>query len=763
MEEEQQIGRGTCLRYISLFSGIEAASVAWEKLGWKPVAFSEIEPFPKAILAYHYPNVPDMGDMTKVDWAQFKGKADVLVGGSPCFPRGTLVTTSDGLVPIEDVQVGDSVLTHKNHWQRVLNCGCHVANGTIEVTVGKHGLRTECTPNHPFLSRKVIGSRQKAKLNLSNNNVISALTYKLSYKPEWTKACNLMGYACGLAGLFVPAGTLYDGILRDDVKGGKYQVAYGNPYEALVNDSGLWHFLGWWMSGYGDATAMEELSGDDMVTKGGYTWIVTVPMERADELVNDIGHGRFSEIAESTEVELQGETALQLVLNGSQLDSLIERTLYDMLMYSEPRWTHLHGRLHRKRVGGLLLDAPTYQKEAFLDGWLHAIGTCSDGAMMASFEKTLDGRKSCIEIRMLATSLLRDCVIVEANDDEGGRYLLRIADGDRKCEPIDDTTVMDRYCVWQCVSHIKPTDSDTTLVYNLEVENDHSYSVDGIIVHNCQSYSISGLRKGLDDPRGQLMLEYLRAARDIDPDWVVWENVPGVLSAHGGRDFQTLLEGVAQLWPSGGAVWRVLDAQYFGVPQCRRRVFLVINTRDWRRAREIFFESGDVQGNTATSAEGWQTNTRASGCGASEDERHRRHNGTRDDTDGLTDADRERLVAERYGDVICMTNTTAHAKISATQCGTLTVGGDEPFIVTSKHVIRKLTPEECERLQAFPAGWTRIPWNNKPAEECPDGLRYDVIGNSMCTNVMYWIGRRIQEVNDKFDNTQNEEQQNQIT
>ena len=72
------------MRYISLFSGIEAASCAWEPLGWEPVAFAEIETFPKAVLKHHYPNVPDLGDITKVDWREYRGAVDLVCGGSPC-------------------------------------------------------------------------------------------------------------------------------------------------------------------------------------------------------------------------------------------------------------------------------------------------------------------------------------------------------------------------------------------------------------------------------------------------------------------------------------------------------------------------------------------------------------------------------------------------------------------------------------------------------------------------------------------------------
>lgn len=75
------------LRYVSLFSGIEAASVAAEPLGWEPVCFCEIDAFPSAVLAHHYPDVPNLGDITKVDWKEVMrehGPVDVVVGGSPC-------------------------------------------------------------------------------------------------------------------------------------------------------------------------------------------------------------------------------------------------------------------------------------------------------------------------------------------------------------------------------------------------------------------------------------------------------------------------------------------------------------------------------------------------------------------------------------------------------------------------------------------------------------------------------------------------------
>ena len=72
------------MKYVSIFSGIEAATVAWHPLGWEPLAFSEIDPFPSTVLQHHYPDIPNLGDITKIDWSPYVGAADIVVGGSPC-------------------------------------------------------------------------------------------------------------------------------------------------------------------------------------------------------------------------------------------------------------------------------------------------------------------------------------------------------------------------------------------------------------------------------------------------------------------------------------------------------------------------------------------------------------------------------------------------------------------------------------------------------------------------------------------------------
>ena len=113
----------------------------------------------------------------------------------------------------------------------------------------------------------------------------------------------------------------------------------------------------------------------------------------------------------------------------------------------------------------------------------------------------------------------------------------------------------------------------------------------------CQSFSVAGLRKGLDDPRGNLALTFVAMVDHYRPEWVIWENVPGVLSSSGGRDFGSFLGALGNI--GYGFAYRVLDAQHFGVPQRRRRVFVVAHSSgDARRAAEVLFEPESLRGDS---------------------------------------------------------------------------------------------------------------------------------------------------------------------
>jgi DNA (cytosine-5)-methyltransferase 1 len=411
-----------------------------------------------------------------------------------------------------------------------------------------------------------------------------------------------------------------------------------------------------------------------------------------------------------------------------------------------------------------------------------------------------------------------------------------------------------------------------------QIEDHHVGPVDILVGGTpCQSFSVAGKRLGLDDPRGNLTLEFLALAKRVRPRWLVWENVPGILSHDGGRTFGTFLGLLAECGFERWA-YRVLDAQYvrvgrFGraVPQRRRRVFVVgYSGTDRIHPRAVLFDRESLRWNPAPRREAGQGlaadvvpslvssgrgvercgetrgqdpvvaevaptlnahfgekqglenqhidqggglfvvtagcnvdhSLRAEGFDASEDGAGRgtplvpiyaiqeravcenpnagpQGSGFRGDGSAYTLEARNKVQAVAYqtsgncgawetGNITGAldTNTDPNSHVvcfsakdygadAIEECsptpragghtGSHANAGVMPAIVHDWRV-RRLTPTECERLQAFPDGWTKIEWRGKPADQCPDGPRYKALGNSMAVNVMSWIGERIAAV-----------------
>lgn len=274
----------------------------------------------------------------------------------------------------------------------------------------------------------------------------------------------------------------------------------------------------------------------------------------------------------------------------------------------------------------------------------------------------------------------------------------------------------------------------------------------------CQSFSVAGKRGGTNDVRGRLMYSYLGIVEKYKPRWVVWENVPGVLSSGKGLDFASFLGGLEKC--GYGWDYRVLDAQFFGVPQRRRRVFVVghIGNR-CDLAAKVLFEQESLRRNIkkGKTEEKEITGTLTSGFGA---------RGL--DMDGIASGQyaidvyvvngRQNPVTSK--NITGMLDTNGHtntvfstSSFGGYQDGVGTLrssGGDNGYgsenLTVQKKRVRRLTPVECERLQGFPDNWTQIEWSGKGAEYCPDSHRYKAIGNSMAVPVMKWIGARIKYI-----------------
>jgi DNA (cytosine-5)-methyltransferase 1 len=317
----------------------------------------------------------------------------------------------------------------------------------------------------------------------------------------------------------------------------------------------------------------------------------------------------------------------------------------------------------------------------------------------------------------------------------------------------------------------------------------------------CQSFSVAGLRRGLEDPRGNLALTYVGILDRLRPQWCVWENVPGVLSSNGGRDFGSFLGALVEL--GYGFAYRVLDAQYFGVAQRRRRVFVVGYLGDWRPAAAVLFEPESLRRDPAPSREARQETAGAISTGVDRSSReqpytvancltqrmHKGINTTLDEgqtpiIEAIPIHDQATRFAGKRGDkqdgkgngfgvgfpgepAPTLTKGDKHAvaqplafqlagdrdnpsvSVSETAfCLPANPMSDRGQAVAASMAVRRLTPTECERLQGFPDGYTNIPW--RKAIDSPDGPRYKALGNSMAVPVMRWIGERIQLVMPKL-------------
>lgn len=547
------------LTYATVCSGVECMSAAAIGLPLRPVFFSEIEPFPCAVLKHRFPHVPNLGDMSLITINEKgeitngrttlpvpAGGLDILAGGTPCFTAGTMVLTERGYRPIETLCVGDRVVSGDGIIRTVEAVGSKMARHGLFKAIGRPPV--DCTPNHPMMC-----------VSMKRDNRRSSDTYaSLIPVGDFEKSCaeNSVGKYIG----------------RRAVRNEMYNVGFPKCYDCDCGD--IMELAGWYLGdGYIRRTAGKNKKCVVL------TLCSHAKIERFNKVFDSkLNYSRFKD----------GRIQISCT-------ALADWLSFNFGEYSNgkriPYWCYDRENTHRLLRGYEATDGHDYGTHfkftTTSKSLAYGIADLYNNAAI-SFHKvnpvgTICGRKVN----------QKDYWEVQAFKNETPRT----------------KWVKDRYA-----SKVRSYNGTNGLVrvYNITVSEDHTYIADGLYTHNCQDVSCAGKLRGMQEgsgTRSSLAFEFVRLIRELRPRYVVWENVAGVLSD---ESFPKFLCAIADC--GYGVAYRTLDAQFVrcadidlpdggvvrlerAVPQRRRRVWVVgCAGEDIGRASEILFEPQGVCG-----------------------------------------------------------------------------------------------------------------------------------------------------------------------
>ena len=535
---------------------------------WELVNFCEFDKYAtKSYCAIH--NVDEslnLGDITKVDETKLK-PFNMICGGSPCFAKGTKVYTSAGYKNIEDVNIGDSVLTHTGSFQKVIRVGNKFSNDMYELNA-QGILNTTVTGNHPYYVRS-----SKRKWNNTRRSYDRVFT-----NPEWKSV--------------------------KDITNNEY---IGLP---ILNTS----------------ENIYNLSNDECWLLGRYVADGYICNSKRPNRNNSYNHKVTFCIGKDKLTEFKKATSNSKYHIGVTED----RTVYKCRII-DINFMNLCLQCGKgaenKNIPHWILNLPIEMLRTFLDGYMSGDGCYTNNNYKATtISKELAiGLCLCIAkiygvgARIYKTKRKKKTVIEGRIVNQKDTYEVVFTKEKRKQT---NYAAIDNI-IWLPVRAIKKLDYPA-YVYNLEVENDNSYTANNAIVHNCQDFSVAGKQKGsvwtckdcgheynpltvhwsvrdrcpkcnsnnIEKTRSSLLVEYLRVIRANKPNFGIYENVKNIV----GKQFRdtTFKLFEDELHEYGyNTYWKVLNAKNYGIPQNRERVYLIFIRKDLDNGQFKFPEPFD--------------------------------------------------------------------------------------------------------------------------------------------------------------------------
>lgn len=549
---------------------------------WELVNFCEFDKYAtKSYCAIHdVDESKNLGDITKVDETELDD-FNMICGGSPCFVEGTLVLTELGYKPIEEIKIGDVVLTHNNKWKKVIHTMTNEANELYRIKC-MPSEDIHCTANHPFYVRK--------RNNLQDSK--TGKRWREFDKPLWIEAKNLTReYYVGTAINNKSEIPHWEGIIKAVNATDKTYIE--NTLSDKFQTKEFWYVIGrfigdGWIRSSGGIIICANDSELHQITPylEKLNWNYCISKERT---VNKI-HITFKEI---------GEYCLRFGKGAAN-----------------------------KHLTDDILNLPVDLLKSFIEGFVSADGTQDSSGL---YRITSVSRSMIYELgqciakvyhrpfSIYFTQRTRTTVIEGRTVNQKDTYSIHY----KLTTNTQDKAFYEDGYVWSPINEILQEEYKG-LVYNLEVEDDNSYVVQNVVVHNCQDFSVAGKQKGsvwtckecgheynplivhwnerdkcpncgsenIDKTRSSLLVEYLRVVRANKPNFGIYENVKNIV----GKQFKdtTFKLFTDELEEYGYNVyWKVLNAKNYGIPQNRERVYLLFIKKDLDNGKFKFPEPFD--------------------------------------------------------------------------------------------------------------------------------------------------------------------------